>query len=426
MSLHPLFKSLKEFKGNARGCVYPEPLNGIPYNLYAPYASVFMLALGVSDVQIGLLASINWVCQLVLAVFSGVITDKLGRRVTTLVFDLVCYTIPAIISAVAQNYWYFLAVAVFSSFLRIPQNSWMCLVVEDTDEDQLIDVFSWVYIAGLLSAYFVPLAGLLVKNLSLVPAVRILYWIAAVSFTLKSFLTFFMTRETQQGVKRMQETRGSSLFSSFAEYRGVIGQVLKTPATLYMAGILMCMSICQMISGTFWSIIVTERIGIPLENIVLFPFIRSVIMLIFFFAVVPRFKFLHFNLPMSAGFFGFAVSQLMLVLVPEKTYALLVVSIILEGASLAALYPLIDRLTVQSVNPEERARIQSLLHVAVIVVTSPFGWIAGQLSAENKNLPFLLSGVLLLAGAFLAWQSGKVILKKVETGRLEITPDQVG
>jgi MFS family permease len=37
--------------------------------------------------QIGLIVSINWDFQIVLALLSGVITDKLGRRRTTLIAE---------------------------------------------------------------------------------------------------------------------------------------------------------------------------------------------------------------------------------------------------------------------------------------------------------------------------------------------------
>ena len=55
---HSLVATLKTLRGNARGCVVTEPLWGIPYNLFAPYVSVYMLALGLTDGQIGLITSI--------------------------------------------------------------------------------------------------------------------------------------------------------------------------------------------------------------------------------------------------------------------------------------------------------------------------------------------------------------------------------
>jgi uncharacterized membrane protein YeaQ/YmgE (transglycosylase-associated protein family) len=45
--------------------------------------------------------------------------------------------------------------------------------------------------------------------------------------------------------------------------------------------------------------------------------------------------------------------------------------------------------------------------VGVILLTAPFGWIAGTLSSINNNLPFVLTIVLLLIGAWLAWAAGR-------------------
>jgi MFS family permease len=409
---HSLFTSLKELKGNARGCVYTEPLWGIPYNLYAPYASIYMIALGLTDKQIGLTVSVSWALQIVFALLSGVITDKLGRRLTTLLSDLFSWVIPALISAIALNFWYFLGAALFNSFWRVSHNSWTCLMVEDTDPEQLVDIYSWVYIAGLLVAFFAPLAGLLIKAYTLVPTMRGLYLFAAFMFTVKCIATYRLTRETEQGRLRMQATKDQSVFSVLGEYRGVFGQLLKTPQTLYIAGIMVLMSIFLTINGTFWAILVTQKLHIPAQNLAIFPFIRSVTMLVFFFAVVPRLRGHHFQLPLVLGFIGTVLSQLLLVSMPEKSYVLLLVSVILDACCSAMADPLLDRLMVVSVDPKERARIQSILYVGIILITSPFGWIAGTLSQINRTFPFLLNILFLTAGAVLAYIAGRDAKKR--------------
>jgi hypothetical protein len=38
-----------------------------------------------------------------------------------------------------------------------------------------------------------------------------------------------------------------------------------------------------------------------------------------------------------------------------------------------------------------------------MVLTSPFGWIAGQLSAIDRSLPFVLNMGLFVIGAGLVW-----------------------
>jgi len=72
---------------------------GHPFNLYAPYVSIYMIALGLPDKQIGLIVSISWGFQIFLALLSGVVTDKLGRRRTTLIFDILSWSVPSLISA---------------------------------------------------------------------------------------------------------------------------------------------------------------------------------------------------------------------------------------------------------------------------------------------------------------------------------------
>jgi len=407
-----LIATLKSLRGNPRGCVYTEPLWGIPYNLYAPYISIYMVALGLSDKQIGLIVSISWGFQVVLALLSGVITDKLGRRLTTLIFDIVSWTIPSLISALAQNFWYFLIAGIINSVWRITHNSWSCLLVEDAEPDQLVDIFTWVYIANLLVGFVAPLAGLLIGAFSLIPTMRGLYIFAAVIFTVKAIVTYQLTEETRQGKIRLQETRGQSIWSALNEYRGIFRDLLNTPRTLYTAGIMLVLSISNLISGSFWSILVTEKLQIPAQNLAIFPFVRSAIILAFFFLILPQINKQHFKLPMIVGFLGFVASQLILVTAPVQGYSLLLLSVFLEACSFAVVSPLVDRMTVLTIEPKERARILSIIFVGIILFSSPFGWIAGTLSGINKDLPFFLNIALFTVGAILAYIAGQISINE--------------
>ena len=411
MNNHSLITTLKNLRGNPRGCVYTEPLWGIPFNLYSPYISIYMLALGLSDKQIGLIVSISWGFQIFLALLSGVVTDKLGRRRTTLIFDILSWSVPALISALAQNFWYFLAAGIVNSFWRITDNSWTCLLVEDADQSQLVDIYTWIYIANIMVGFIAPLTGILIGVFSLVPTMRGLYIFAAIMFTLKAIVTYRMTEETGQGKIRLHETRHQSFFDVLGEYKGVLRAVLHTPQTLYTAGILLVLGIASMISGSFWAIIVTEKLHIPAQNLAFFPFIKSAIMLLFFFVVMPRIGKMHFKVPLVLGFLGFVLSQFLLVTAPDRNYFFLVISVLLEACCFATVSPLVDKMVVLSIDAKERARIQSIIYVGTILITSPFGWIAGNLSALDKALPFLLNITLFAVGAVLATLAGKASQK---------------
>ena len=49
---NPLIDLLVHLKGNERACLWTEPLWGIPYNLYVPFVSVYMAALGMTAADI--------------------------------------------------------------------------------------------------------------------------------------------------------------------------------------------------------------------------------------------------------------------------------------------------------------------------------------------------------------------------------------
>lgn len=415
MKKHSLIKTLFSLKGNPRACIYTEPLWGIPFNLYSPYVSVYMLAIGLTDADIGLIVSISWGFQVLIALLSGVITDKLGRRKTTLIFDILAWSVPSLISAAAQNFWFFLTAAVINSLWRVTHNSWTCLLVEDANEENLVDIFTWIHIANQLVGLFAPLAGIIIGIYSLVPTMRGLYIFAAIMFAVKAIVTYIFTEETEQGKIRLEETRLQSAFSVFSGYGEVVQRILRTPETLYTAGIILILSITQMVTGSFWSIILTEKLQIPNQNLAYFPFIRSAVILGFFFIVMPRISKLHFKTPMIVGFIGFLLSQILLVTAPVLNYGFLIASTLLEAASFAIVGPLVDKMVVLTIEAKERARIQSIMYVGIILITSPFGWIVGKLSEINRTFPFMLNIALFTIGALLAHFAGQIALRKKNT-----------
>jgi MFS family permease len=400
---HPLINTLFSLKGNPKACVYTEPLWGIPFNLFIPYASIYMLALGITDRQIGFIASIGMVFQILFSLLGGAITDKLGRKSSTYIFDLVAWSIPCLIWAFSSNFTWFVVAAVINSVSRITMNSWGCLLVEDCDKEQIVNIYAWIYISGLVAAFFAPLSGLFIGIYELIPTVRVLYLISFVLMTFKFYILNRYTTETKQGKIRMEETRHIKVSKLFEGYSSVFVQILKTPKTMVTLGIMLIMSIFSMVNSTFWSILIIENIKIPAKILSIFPFLRSFIMLLFFFTVVPRIRVFRFKRPMIIGFCTFIASQFILITAPTGGYLSLVVSVFLEALSFSLISPLLDSMQVILVDPKERARIISILYVIVMTLSSPFGWIAGVLSSVDRRLPFVMNMTLLLVGLILTF-----------------------
>ncbi len=383
--------------------MYTEPLWGIPSSLYLPFASLYMIALGCSDAQIGLITTLGMVSQIFFALLSGAVTDKLGRRLTTLIFDVISWSVPTLVWALAQNAYFFAAAAVINGVMKITQNSWTCLLVEDAEKDKLVAIWSWITIAIIVSGLVAPLSGLLVEGIGLVPAVRILYLFAFVSMTLKFFILYRYSTETAVGEIRLRETRGVPLLRLMRGYTGSFRAIRENPYTLNAFFISFALVVYETIRNVFWSIAVVKQIGLPEATIGIFPFIKSGIMLAFYFLVVPRLSHLNFKRPFLAGFAMLIASNIFLILSPAGSYLMVGLETFFEACAFALIGPFKETLLVDAIDPKDRAGIFGLFNLATIVLASPFGWIAGLLSERSRLLPFYLLTAFSVAGLALAF-----------------------
>jgi MFS family permease len=373
--------------------------------LVLPYASVFMLALGVPDQQIGLLATIAMLSQVVFGLLSGVITDKLGRRLTTALFDVVAWAIPCLIWAFAQNFWWFLAASVVNGAWQVTQNSWDCLLVEDVDRGELTKVYSLVKVAAEFSALFAPIAALLVSQFGLVLAVRVLYLNAFVIMLAKIILLYRLSTETATGRLRMEQTRGVSVWRSLREYRGVLGLIVRSKGTIFSLVIAAIVGAVALVNGTFWQVVISQHLAVPDPLLPFFPMVRSLLSVAFFFTLIPWLTHnRHLQRPTLWGFLAYLAGQVLLVLIPAgsapswSTYALLGVCLVLDAFGAGILFMLAESLVALHVDVHERSRVMAIQRTVVMLVTAPFGWISGWLSGVDRTWPFLLTCGLLVLG----------------------------
>ena len=404
---HPLIRTLLELKGNPRIVVLTELMFGIPYNLFSPFFSVYMLALGVTVQEIGAIASLGLLLQVFSALLSGAIVDKFGRRLTLFINDILCWSVPCLIWAVAQDVRFFIAAAMMNSLWRISHTAWTCFMVEDAEERHLVHIWTWIMIFAVCSAFIAPLGGMFVERFGLVPALRWLYLFGFVMLTAKFVVLYIYSHETARGLVRIEETRHRSLLSLLNEYRSVVGQLLHSRPILAALSLMVVTNIYATVSGSFWGVLFTTKLGFADSQISIYVALRSVIMTICFFLLGPRLTNLHrFRLPLWVGFAAFFISQLLLVIMPPQAVLLLVASVVLEAIASALVSPMTESLLALSMESKERARISAMVYVALIVLISPFGWIAGQLSAVDRALPFALNMGLFAIGAGLVWLIG--------------------
>ena len=407
---NPMIAFLAGLKGNARACLWPEPLWGIPYNLCLPYASLYMAALGLSPAQIGYVASINIVAQVVFATLSGVITDKLGRRKTTFLFDTLSWSVPEFIWMISQDFRWFAAAAVFNGAWRVTENSWSLLLIDDMKQEEILPAFSLTQMLGLFSAFFAPLSKFAIDAFGLVPTMRVLYGVTFVSMTLKFILVQKFSVETSVGRRRMEATKDKSVLRLLYECKDVYIKTVTSRRMLLTFGIVASYSLVTTLTNSYWSLLACRELGIAQGNVVVFTTVKSLMTLLCVLFLVPRVAGLPVKRPMLGGLAMHIAAMALLVAAPRGASAVLVllVSTLLEAAALSILSPTTSSLMFINAGEEERARVCGLVYGTVSLMTAVFPSLIGQLAEISLRLPFAVCIALFVFAGVLVMRLSRM------------------
>jgi len=411
---HPSIETLVTVKGNTKVALYTEPLWSVPFFLFTPFVAVYMRALLLSDIQIGIVTSIFLFTRTLTALFSGAVTDKLGRRKTTFIFDILSWSIPCLLWAFSQNFWWFVVGASFNGIMQMTHNSWTCILVEDVKKETLFRIFFLLNLLFHASAIFAPLAIVLVNQLSIIPALRIIYLFSFVSMTTKFIILYKYGDETKVGKVRLEETKDMSVWNIMSGYRKIFKDIFTSGDMVFALIITTVFNITAMIHGTFFGLYVTGTLLLPEYQLAYFPIIRSATIVASLYLVQPKLSKLGFRNPMLIGLVIFVASNIMLIHTPEKSFFILSIYILFDAIAFSFVMPRSDSLTQMLIEPSERARISGLMMVIVLGLSIPFGSIAGWLSELDRRFPFLLI-IAFFVAVFVVILVNKKRLKKIKT-----------
>lgn len=396
-----LMNTLVHLDGNARACIYTEPLWGLPYNLYIPLSAKYMEALGLDTVQIGVVATVFLFSQMVLSLFSGMITDRLGRRWTTTIFDLFAWGLPLLLWMNARGFAWFVAAAALNGFMRVTNNAWSLLMVEEAPSGMLVSIYALSTIAGLLAGFAAPLTSLFVGEGNLVPTMRALYLFAFVCMMTKIVLLHLNTRETATGRRRVAELTGRPLHHAMKGSFSVVRQMVSRTPLMLLLIITSCVLVIRSSTQNFWPLLVTGKLGLSGKALPLLSALKSVGQLVLFFWIAPRLNPRYFYKPMLFSLVLIAGLHLMWYLLPAQAGLLVYAGVLLEALEMSIIIPLLSSLQILLLDQSERSRMLGFFLSLCLLITAPFGTLNGLLARVDAALPMLLSFLLALLSILL-------------------------
>ncbi|MCU6790519.1 MFS transporter [Paenibacillus sp. WQ 127069] len=400
-----------KLQGNARGCLIYEPMFIVPYSLYLTYASIYMLELGITETEIGLVTSLGLVLQIFTSLISGYLTDRMGRKRALLIYDLVSWSVATLLWMTAQNVWFFVIAAAFNSFQKVPNTAWYCLLVEGTHPKDRAYIFSTLQFISVASGLLAPLGGLLVERYTLISAERMMYGLAFVSMTAMFICRHFATYETEIGIRKMKEHASFQWKALLQEYISVLRAIVANKALLLVFGIYVLYQFQLTMRNTYLSIYLVQSLQFDAVWIAWLPAVTSVATLLLLFFYIPRLNRDRMNTYMLVGLFICTAAYIIQIVTPPGAVMPILFSTVFTAAGSIIVYPNLEAAVQNAIDDDKRASIFSILSVLILIFISPAGLIGGWTYSIDPRLPFIL-----IIAAFI-WSAVLMLLYIQQTGK---------
>ena len=160
---------------------------------------------------------------------------------------------------------------------------------------------------------------------------------------------------------RRAETKGVSIFHMVGEYRHLIPRLLQDKAVLKAVAVSVILYITNMVNTNFFSLYVTQRLGLSENFLALFPILNAAVMLVFMVGIQHRLSATKFRVPLWTGLVLYAVAALVLIFSPADSLGFVLIYVFVAAVAASLVNPRKDALLQLNINPQERARLNALI-----------------------------------------------------------------
>ncbi|MCE1196050.1 MFS transporter [bacterium] len=197
------------FRRNAFACLAFLPLWSLSYSLSFFYLSLYFKASGVTDAQLGFLVTAGSGASILFSALAAPLVDRMGRRRSTLVFDLAGTALPFLLYALGGGFGFALAGTLLSNASRVMNVGYYLLMTEDSPNDERTAAFNVFNIIYLAAGLLLPLAGGFVARAGVLRAERVFLVASSAAIAVSAVGRYLLSSETAAGAAIMAGRHGA-------------------------------------------------------------------------------------------------------------------------------------------------------------------------------------------------------------------------
>jgi MFS family permease len=357
---------------------------------------------GITDEQIGFLIGLGFITSIFFSLIGGMITDALGRKKTTLIFDFIAWPVSLLIYIFAGSFWTFALATVVNSVVRIVTISWNLMVVEDATPEQQVAAYNLLNAINISVGVFTPVAGLMIHQMGIIAGERVLLIFAVISMTTMILVRNHYYRETEVGQQILDEARDKRSKELFHInfYRNTL-KVLKEKPIIRRVVYLTILFNTYIPIGTFSSLYfapyLTESLALDKSAISILGGVCSATMLAMFVLILPLISGGNRIGYMIAGIITQICALGLLIIIPPGHFWLGIMVMVIFAVGFGIGKPFLDSLLAEVTTGKERTGVYALQNTALSAMSALAGFASGYLYKIRPGLIYFLSIFILTA-----------------------------
>ena len=363
------------------------------------YRSIFLKeAVGLSEVQIGLLSTIITLSSIVFPIAGGYLADRFGRKRTLMLFDTLSWIPSLAIWIVTRNFWYAFAAYILEGLACVIYSVWDCLLVEDTAPKGRSGIYGYTSLIYNLGTFSTPIAGYLIGSLGVDSGMRTLFTAALVPIALMIGIRQVYLREPEVGYQIMKEKKIAGL-KGYLSSLSIIRKNQVISALLFISA---ASSFYYSVRIYLSLLLITKNgLGLSEELASWMPLAISLSALTLNLFVVPKLttRSSYSKTLILSHLLG-SIGLMLLIFSPKGTLYPVFISGILLGIYQSSSFSVSKTFLANEIevtNPKARAKILSVTTTFSSLVSLPVPVLAGYLFSLDPRVPFILtSGIIIL------------------------------